>query len=83
MKLRAAVKKGKAIEKLRADLEAQLAAVREQVPHPSSTQGLPLQHVVALLSTELCMPVVPCRHWPGGLKLRSSCTKTCSTSGMF
>ncbi len=33
MKLRAAVKKGKAIEKQRADLEAQLSALREQVLH--------------------------------------------------
>ena len=41
VKLRAAVKKGKAIEKQRADLEAQLAAAHAQVPHCTSTQACP------------------------------------------
>ena len=38
VKLRAAVKKGKSIEKQRADLEAQLTALREQVPQSFSAR---------------------------------------------
>ena len=38
MKLRAAVKKGKAIYKQRADMEAQLLTLQQQVPHPMPAQ---------------------------------------------
>ncbi len=59
MKLRAAVKKGKAIERQHADLEAQLSALQAQVLHsvpaqvfpfswsPSCSAGVPTAHLAS------------------------------------